>query len=277
MKRMPTARSWMLATVALLCMSARSVADDNFIVVASTTSTQNSGLFDHLLPKFRAASGIEVRVVALGTGAALAYGRRCDADVLIVHAPAAEREFVDRGYGVERVPLMHNDFVIVGPDDDPAGVRDSGSAAQALAAIALQRSPFVSRGDRSGTHVKELELWDAADRRPASDAQSWYREAGAGMGQALNMARAMDAYILVDRGTWLSFGSRGQLELLFEGDPQLLNPYSAIAVDPEHCPGVRHAQARTFIEWLVSDAGQRAIANFRVADQALFVPRHEPR
>jgi tungstate transport system substrate-binding protein len=271
--------------------------DDDFIVVASTTSTQNSGLFDHLLPKFEAATGIEVRVVALGTGAALAYGRRCDADVLVVHAPAAEQEFVDAGYGVSRVPLMHNDFVVVGPGDDPAGVRDSESAAQALEAIAQRQASFVSRGDRSGTHMKELALWRAAGLEPGSgsrsgsrsgsgsgsDAESdavsrsWYREAGAGMGQSLNMARAMDAYILADRGTWLSFGNRGSLEILFEGDPALFNPYSAIAVDPAHCPSVRREQGRAFIEWLVSDAGQRAIEEFRVAGQVLFVPHREPR
>ena len=283
MRRIATVALWMLAALASSPAVAQT-ADDDFIVVASTTSTQNSGLFDHLLPKFRAATGIEVRVVALGTGAALAYGRRCDADVLVVHAPEAEQEFVDAGYGVARVPLMHNDFVVVGPGDDPAGVRDSESAAQALEAIAQRQAPFVSRGDRSGTHMKELALWRAAglEPGPGSDAESdaesrsWYREAGAGMGQSLNMARAMDAYILADRGTWLSFGNRGSLEILFEGDPALFNPYSAIAIDPAHCPSVRREQGRAFIEWLVSDAGQRAIAGFRVEGEILFVPHRQP-
>lgn len=266
----------MLGALMSSWVGAQPVEDEDFIVVASTTSTQNSGLFDHLLPKFRAASGIEARVVALGTGAALAYGRRCDADVLVVHAPAAEQEFVDAGYGIARVPLMHNDFVIIGPADDPAGVREHESAAQALEAIASEQLPFVSRGDRSGTHMKELELWRAAGLEPASGSRPWYREAGAGMGQSLNMAQAMDAYILADRGTWLSFGNRGNLEIVFEGDAALFNPYSAIAVDPDHCPEVRRESGLTFIEWLVSDVGQRAIDEFRVAGQVLFVPHRKP-
>lgn len=263
------------AVALLLSASTLSAKEKNFIIVASTTSTQNSGLFDHLLPQFHAASGIEVRVVALGTGAALSYGKRCDADVVLVHAPAAEREFVEQGYGVDRVSLMHNDFVIVGPTQDPAGIRgaESASAAiQAIAAAGSQGARFVSRGDRSGTHIKELALWHESSLDPSLEAGSWYLESGAGMGQSLNMARAMDAYILVDRGTWLSFGNRGNLELLVEGDPVLFNPYSVIAVNPEHCPDVRHESAQQFIDWLVSEPGQNAIAGFRLAGQPLFIP-----
>ena len=263
------------AVALLLSASIAGAEDENFIIVASTTSTQNSGLFDHLLPEFHAATGIEARVVALGTGAALAYGKRCDADLVMVHAPGAEREFVDQGYGVERVALMHNDFVIIGPAWDPAGIRGAESASAAVAAIAAagsQDARFVSRGDRSGTHIKELALWRASGLDPTLEAGSWYLESGAGMGQSLNMARAMDAYILVDRGTWLSFGNREDLELLVEGDPDLFNPYSVIAVNPEHCPEVRREAAQQFIDWLVSEPGQQAIARFRLAGQPLFIP-----
>lgn len=261
-----------LAVMLLLSASIVDARKENFIIVASTTSTQNSGLFDHLLPEFHAATGIEARVVALGTGAALAYGKRCDADVVLVHAPAAEREFVEQGYGVERLALMHNDFVIVGPAHDPASIRGAESASAAVAAIGSQGARFVSRGDRSGTHVKELALWRASGLDPTLETGTWYLESGAGMGQSLNMARAMDAYILVDRGTWLSFGNRGNLELLVEGDPDLFNPYSVIAVNPEHCPDVRHETAQEFIEWLVSEPGQEAIGRFRLAGQPLFIP-----
>jgi len=249
-----------------------SAEEENFIIVASTTSTQNSGLFDHLLPEFQAATGIEARVVALGTGAALAYGKRCDADVVLVHAPGAEREFVEQGYGVERIALMHNDFVIVGPANDPAGIRGAESASGAIGRIGSLGARFVSRGDRSGTHTKELALWRKTGTDPSIDTGAWYLESGAGMGQSLNMARAMDAYILVDRGTWLSFGSRGDLELLVEGDPDLFNPYSVIAVDPGHCPDVRHEASKAFISWLVSESGQEAIGRFRLAGQPLFIP-----
>jgi len=246
--------------------------EENFIIVASTTSTQNSGLFDYLLPEFQAASGIDVRVVALGTGAALAYGRRCDADVVLVHAPAAEREFVAQGYGLERIALMHNDFVIVGPANDPVGIRGAESASAAIARIHSHGARFVSRGDRSGTHIKELSLWRKSDLDPSPDFGSWYLESGAGMGQSLNMARAMEAYILVDRGTWLSFENQGDLELLVEGDPDLFNPYSVIAVNPGHCPDVRNQAAQQFIDWLVSEQGQQMIGKFRLAGQPLFVP-----
>lgn len=268
---------WLLASLMLFSASLSHADQADFIIVASTTSTQNSGLFDYLLPKFQADTGLEVRVVALGTGAALAYGERCDADVVMVHAPALERQFVDDGYGVERFALMHNDFVIAGPASDPAGIRGSESAAEAMAAIGSTVAPFVSRGDRSGTHAKELELWRESGLDPARNAGAWYMESGAGMGQSLNMARATDAYILVDRGTWLSFGNRGSLELLVEGDPILFNPYSVIAVNPQHCPEVRLEGAQTFIDWLVSETGQQAIASFRVAGEPLFIPHRQNR
>ncbi|MBL38027.1 MAG: sulfate transporter [Xanthomonadales bacterium] len=271
------AASRILASAIALSASMLHADETGFIIVASTTSTQNSGLFDHLLPEFQAATGIEARVVALGTGAALAYGERCDADVVMVHAPALEREFVENGYGLERIALMHNDFVIVGPRNDPAGIRGADSAAGAIAAVGSKRAPFVSRGDRSGTHTKELALWRESGLDPTRGAGAWYVESGSGMGQSLNMARAMDAYILVDRGTWLSFGNRGGLQLLVEGDPALFNPYSVIAIDPEHCPNVRLEQAQAFIDWLVSETGQEAIGRFRVAGQPLFIPHHQQR
>jgi len=277
---MKTTRPWFaglstvrfLALILLLSANLLGAEEEKFIIVASTTSTQNSGLFDQLLPEFHASTGIEARVVALGTGAALAYGERCDADVVLVHAPGAEREFVEQGFGVERVPLMHNDFVIVGPANDPAGIRGTESASEAIGMIGSQGARFVSRGDRSGTHIKELGLWRKIGMDSSLEKGSWYLESGAGMGQSLNMARAMDAYILVDRGTWLSFGNRGNLEILVEGDPDLFNPYSVIAVDPEHCPDVRHEAANAFIEWLVSEPGQEAIGQFRLAGQPLFIP-----
>ncbi len=248
----------------------------DFIVVASTTSTENSGLFDHLLPTFEARAGFAVRVIAVGTGAALQYGRRCDADVVMVHAPAAEQAFVAAGYGVERHPLMHNDFLVVGPRSDPAGIADLDSAAAALAVIAEAGAAFISRGDDSGTHKKELQLWEEAEVDLAEIAGSWYREAGAGMGQTLNIARGMEAYTLADRATWLSFGNRGDMRILLEGDPELLNPYGVIRVDAERCPNVKTEMAQRFIDWLRSDEGQQRIADFRVAGQPLFTPHRQP-
>lgn len=253
----------------LACLPATALAQT--LTLASTTSTEASGLFDTILPAFESESGIDVRVVAVGTGAALRYGQRCDADLVIVHAPEAETTFVEAGYGVERHPLMHNDFVLIGPESDPAGIAGTTDAAEAMAIIAEAGSPFVSRGDDSGTHKKELALWEAAgiDLRRAGD---WYRATGAGMGQALNTARAMEAYILADRGTWISFGKRGNLRVLAEGDARLRNPYSVILVNPERCPSVPEAPARRFIDWLLSQAGQRAIGGYRLRGQQLFVP-----
>ncbi len=242
------------------------------ITVASTTSTQNSGLFEYLLPKFTADTGVEVHVVAVGTGQAIRIATNGDADVLLVHHPASERKFVADGFGLARRPVMHNDFVLVGPGDDPAGVRGISDIAAALRRIGEGEQVFVSRGDDSGTHKKELELWGAAafDPRPASG--GWYRESGSGMGATLNAASAMPGYTLTDRASWVSFGNKGELEILVEGDPRLHNPYAAIVVNPERHPHVRASEAQTFVDWLTSARGQKAIAAFRVDGQQLFFP-----
>ena len=246
------------------------------ITVASTTSTQNSGLFDWLLPQFTEATGIEVQVVAVGTGQAIRIATNGDADVLLVHHEASERKFVADGLGLARHPVMHNDFVLVGPAADPAGIRGMNDVAGALRRIGESESIFVSRGDDSGTHKKELELWAASgfDPRPASGA--WYREAGSGMGATLNTAGAMGGYTLTDRGSWLSFGNKGDLRILVEGDTRLHNPYAAIVVNPERHPHVHVREAQAFVDWLTSTRGQAAIAAFRVDGQQLFFPGAEP-
>lgn len=243
-----------------------------FITLASTTSTDNSGLLDAILPDFTAESGIAVRVVAVGTGQALRLARNGDADVLLVHDRASEDRFVADGWGVERHAVMHNDFVIVGPKADPAQVRGIGDVGSALARIADQRSPFVSRGDDSGTHKAELRLWQAARRDPAASSGGWYRETGAGMGATLNTAAAMGAYVFVDRGTWLAFKNRLELEILVVGDPRLLNPYGIILVNPKRHPHVKADAGQAFIDWLISARGQRAIGRFRVNGDVLFIP-----
>ena len=258
---------------AVLTSAAPSLAQT--IRVASTTSTEASGLFDHLLPKFTALTGIRVRVIAVGTGQALRLARRGDADVLLVHHRPSEEAFVREGYGLRRHPLMYNDFVIVGPDDDPAGIRGSSDAVVALTRIRKARAVFLSRGDDSGTHRRERSLWRAAGIAP-SERAGWYREIGAGMGRTLNTAAAMPAYTLVDRGTWLSFGNRGPLRLLVQGDRRLRNPYGVIAVNPEKHPHVKAKAALRFVAWLVSPAGQRAIAGFRIGGLILFHPALQP-
>lgn len=247
-------------------------AEMQTITVASTTSTQNSGLFEDLLPQFTADTGIEVRVVAVGTGQAIRIATNGDADVLLVHHPASERRFVADGFGLARHPVMHNDYVLVGPADDPAGVSGTSDIAAALRSIGEGEQVFVSRGDDSGTHKKERELWGAAgfDPRPASGA--WYRESGSGMGATLNVASAMAGYTLTDRATWVSFGNKGELEILVEGDPRLHNPYAAIVVNPERHPHVRAGEAQAFVDWLTSARGQAAIAAYRVQGQQLFFP-----
>jgi tungstate transport system substrate-binding protein len=256
-----------------LCLAvAGPAAAERFITLASTTSTENSGLFADILPRFQAKTGIEVRVVAVGTGQALRLARRGDADVLLVHDRASEDRFVAEGWGVERVDVMYNDFVVVGPASDPAGIRGGGVAPAALAKIAAAGAPFVSRGDDSGTHKAELRLWAASGVDPAPASGSWYRESGSGMGTTLNVAAGMDAYTLADRGTWLSFRNRRDLVILVEGDPPLFNPYGAILVNPERHPQVKAADGRALLAWLVSDEGQAAIAGFRVGGQALFHP-----
>ena len=248
-------------------------AGPRFITLASTTSTENSGLLGHLLPRFLAATGIEVRVVAVGTGQALRIARNGDADVLLVHHRPSEEAFVAEGHGVARHEVMINDYVIGGPRADPAGIADNSSAVAAFAQIAAAQAPFVSRGDDSGTHKKELALWAAAGIDPASASGTWYREVGAGMGATLNIAAAMPAYLLSDRSTWVSFRNKGHLMLLVEGDPPLFNPYGVILVNPDRHPHVKAAEGQAFIDWMLSDEGQSAIASFRVDGQQLFFPR----
>jgi tungstate transport system substrate-binding protein len=253
----------------LAMLAALPAIAQEFITVASTTSTENSGLFGHILPIFQAETGIEVRVVSQGTGQALETGRRGDADVVFVHARAQEEAFVAEGYGVQRFDVMYNDFVIVGPNDDPASLRSAADATAAMAAIAGAGASFASRGDDSGTHVAEKDLWAAAGIEPAG---AWYLSTGSGMGATLNTAAQVPAYALTDRGTWLSFQNRGPLEITFQGDPVLFNPYGIILVNPEKHPSVKVEQGQAFIDWIVSDAGQQAIASFTVGGEQLFFP-----
>lgn len=264
-----TRRFTLAAVSGLALLAALPAAAQDFITVASTTSTENSGLFGHILPIFQAETGIEVRVVAQGTGQALETGRRGDADVVFVHARAQEEQFVADGWGVQRLDVMYNDFVIVGPADDPAGLRNAPDAAAAMAAIAAAQAPFASRGDDSGTHTAEKNLWKAAGIEPAG---AWYLSTGSGMGATLNTAAQVPAYALTDRGTWLSFANRGPLEIVSEGDPVLFNPYGIMLVNPERHPHVKAEQGQAFIDWIVSDAGQKAIAGFQVGGEQLFFP-----
>ena len=243
-----------------------------FITVASTTSTENSGLFGHLLPKFADETGIEVRVVAVGTGQAIGLAENGDADVLFVHHRPSEEKFVADGFGLERHPVMHNDFVLVGPKADPAGVSGGRDVAAALRKIAEAGAPFVSRGDDSGTHKKEQSLWtDAGVDAPAASG-TWYREAGAGMGATLNTAAGMSAYTLADRGTWISFANKQDLVIVCEGDERLFNPYGVIVVNPERHPHVKCEAAQKFVDWLVGPEGQKAIAEYTIDGQQLFFP-----
>src|SRR5215510_5367955 len=245
-------RALIFALTALAaCASVPVLAQDKSIVVASTTSTQDSGLFGYILPMFKAKTGIDVKVISQGTGQALDTGRRGDADVVFVHAKPQEEKFVAEGFGVKRFDVMYNDFVLVGPKGDPAGVKGK-DIATALKAIESKGAPFVSRGDRSGTHAAELALWIVAGIDIATAKGSWYREIGQGMGAALNTASAMNAYVLSDRGTWISFKNRGDLDIVIEGDKRLLNQYGVILVNPEKFPSVRKEEGQTFIDWLIS-------------------------
>jgi tungstate transport system substrate-binding protein len=255
-----------LLLLVLVCTSAS--AQQRYITVASTTSTEQSGLFRHLLPIFEKKTGIQVRVVALGTGQALDMGRRGDADVVFVHARPLEEKFVAEGYGVRRYEVMYNDFVLIGPKSDPAKVAGGKDAVQAFQKIRNARAPFVSRGDHSGTHFAELELWKAAGIDISREKDSWYRETGQGMGPALNTASGMNACVLADRGTWLSFKNRGELAILVEGDRRLFNQYGIILVS--QTPKKDMAQA--FIDWIISSEGQDAIAAYRIEGQQLFFP-----
>jgi tungstate transport system substrate-binding protein len=246
-------------------------AEERFITVASTTSTDQSGLFGHLLPAFEQASGIKVRVVALGTGQALDLARRGDADVVFVHDKAAEEKFVGEGFGVKRQEVMYNDFVLVGPKADPANAAGK-DILEGLRRVAASQSPFVSRGDRSGTHAAELRYWKAADVDLEKAKGPWYGDTGSGMGPALNTAASMNAYILADRGTWLAFKNRGDLRILVEGDTRLFNQYGVILVNPAKYPHVKQADGQKFIDWLVSPAGQKTIADYRIGGEQLFFP-----
>lgn len=260
--------------LALMCGTPALAAENGFIIVQSTTSTQNSGLYDHLLPQFEAETGVEVRVVAVGTGQAIKNARNGDGDVLLVHAKAAEEAFVAEGFGVSRQDVMYNDFVVVGPAADPAGVALDGAPSNdvgdALAKIAAAEAVFASRGDDSGTHKAELRLWRAEALSPVSG--GWYRETGSGMGATLNAAVAMDAYALTDRATWTAFGNKGTHRIVVEGDPQLFNQYGVILVHPERHPSVKAAAGQAFIDWLVSERGQAAIADYRLEGRQLFFP-----
>lgn len=265
-------RSLLLSALVASSLTATAKAGEEFIVVQSTTSTQNSGLYDTILPAFNAASGIAVRVVAVGTGQAIRNARNCDGDVLLVHAKAAEQAFVADGHGVARADLMYNDFVLVGPADDPAAAGAADGIDAALAAIAETRAPFASRGDDSGTHKKERALWNAAGIDPDGDSGTWYRETGSGMGATLNIATGMGAYALTDRATWIAFGNKGDHRIVAEGDAALFNQYGVIAVNPARCPAVKAQAARVFVEWLLSAPGQAAIAAHRRDGRQLFFP-----
>jgi tungstate transport system substrate-binding protein len=263
-------RALLLALMAAFALPA--LAQERSITVASTTSTEQSGLFGHILPIFTRETGITVRVVALGTGQALDVGRRGDADVVFVHDRAAEERFVADGFGGPRRHVMFNDFVITGPAADPARIAGLGDTVEALRRIATARAPFVSRGDRSGTHAAELRLWQLAGVDPATGRGQWYREIGQGMGPALNTAAAQGAYILADRGTWLSFRNRQDQRILIEGDARLFNQYGVMLVNPQRHPHVKAADGQRFIDWLLSPAGQAAIASYRINGEQLFFP-----
>lgn len=262
----------LVASVALLSPAAHAAAAEESIVVASTTSTQDSGLFAYLLPIVQARTGLAVKVVAQGTGQALDTARRGDADVVFVHDPDAERRFVAEGFGVARHPVMYNDFLLVGPAADPARIRGGKDAVAALQAIARGRFAFVSRGDRSGTHVAELRLWSAAGIEADPGRDAWYRAVGQGMGPALNIASASDAYLLTDRGTWISFRNKGTLQALVEGDARLFNQYGLILVNPQKHAHVKAGPGQRFIDFLLSNEGQRLIGEFRLEGQQLFHP-----
>jgi tungstate transport system substrate-binding protein len=264
----------LLLGAAVLAVAAQLAAQEKFITVASTTSTEQSGLFGHILPVFEKDTGIKVRVVALGTGQALDLARRGDADVVFVHDPAAEKKFVDEGYGIDHKQVMYNDFVIVGPKSDPAKVAGGKDVLEALRRIEAAKAPFVSRGDKSGTHAAELRYWKSAGVDIAAHKGPWYRETGSGMGPALNTASSMNAYILTDRGTWLAFKNRGDLAILLEGDQKLFNQYGVMLVNPAKHGHVRKDLGNAFVNWIVSPAGQKAIAGYKVGGEQLFFPNY---
>jgi tungstate transport system substrate-binding protein len=259
------------ALVALLALSPAQ-AQEKSIVVASTTSVQDSGLFGHILPLFKAKTGIDVRVIAQGTGQALDTGRRGDADVVFAHAKAQGEKFVADGFGVKRTPVMYNDFVLIGPNSDPAGIKGMGDVVAALQAIKAKSAPFVSRGDRSGTHIRELDLWQAAGIDIAKDKGVWCKEIGLGMAATLHTASASNAYVLSDRGTWVSFKNRGELDIVVQGDKRLFNQYVVILVNPAKHPHAKKDLGQAFLDWLISQEGKNAIAGYKIEGQQLFVP-----
>jgi len=263
-------RGLLLLVVLLAAFPVR--AQDKFIVVASTTSTEQSGLFDHILPVFRKKTGIRVRVVALGTGQALDLARRGDADVVFVHARSAEEKFLAEGHGVRRLDVMYNDFVLIGPKSDPAKVSGGRDILEGLRKVRAASAPFVSRGDRSGTHIAELELWKLAGIDIAAEKGPWYRDTGQGMGPALNTAAAMNAYILSDRGTWLSFKNRGELSIAVEGDQRLFNQYGIMLVNPLKHPNAKRDLGQAFVDWIISPEGQKAIAAYKIGGEQPFFP-----
>jgi len=271
-------RSLLTGLVALAAASpgARVQAQAQFIVMASTTSTEQSGLFGHLLPIFTKQTGIAVRVVAQGTGQALATARKGDADLVFVHDKVAEERFVAEGYGIQRREVMYNDFVVIGPKSDPAKIAGGADVTVALTRVAQARQPFVSRGDNSGTHAAELRYWRIAGVDPHTGDGSWYRESGSGMGPTLNVAAQMNAYTIADRATWLNFRNRADLAVLVQGDKRLFNQYGVIVVNPAKHPHVKQALAQKFADWVVSPAGQSAIAAYTLGGEQLFFPNAEP-
>jgi tungstate transport system substrate-binding protein len=264
----------LIGLLAAAMLGAPAAAEDRSIVVASTTSTQDSGLFGYLLPLFKARTGIDVKVIAQGTGQALDTARRGDADVVFVHARSQEENFLAEGFGVKRFDVMYNDFVLIGPNSDPAGIRGK-DIETALRAIQAKATPFVSRGDRSGTHAAELALWKLAGIDLERAKGPWYREIGQGMGAALNTASAMDAYVLSDRGTWISFRNRADLAIVVEGDKRLFNQYGVMLVNPQKHPQVKKDLGQAFVDWLISPEGQAAIASYKIDGQQLFFPDAE--
>lgn len=257
---------------ALLSNSAQANAVSQSIIVQSTTSTANSGLYDYLLPRFKAESGITVNVVAVGTGQAIKNAKNCDGDVLLVHAKSAEEKFVKEGFGIERFDLMYNDFIIVGPANDPAELESADNVEEGLKLIADSESVFLSRGDNSGTHKKELALWEGSGIDPTPASGRWYRETGSGMGATLNVAVGMNAYVMTDRATWISFGNRQDFRILYQGDNNLFNQYGVMMVNPDRCTSVQRQSAQAFIDWILSPTGQRIIGGYQRQGKQLFFP-----
>jgi len=264
-------RILLIATATLGLLTTPAIAQEKSIVVSSTTSTEQSGLFGFILPIFKMKSGIDVKVVAVGTGQALDIGKRGDADVVFVHDKPAEEKFVEEGYSTKRYEVMYNDFVLIGPKSDPAKVGGGKDIQVALQKISAAQAPFVSRGDKSGTHAAELRYWKGAGITVAPGS-SWYKETGSGMGPALNTASAMNGYILADRATWLSFKNRGDLVILVQGDPKLFNQYGVMLVNPAKFPNVKKAEGQAFIDWLISKNGQDVIAGYQIGGEQLFFP-----